>query len=127
MGVGNRIAEEKNRHMSDPASDPAALPLIVQAVDALLAERADDARRWLHSAIDASSLRDVNHRLNVVGRNLLADADLDPERGPAPEAAAIDALDDADQFAAAWSALETVAMLVARADFPAEVVLDPGT
>lgn len=123
-GPGRVIA--RRGEVSD-VSDSSELLLIVQAVEALLADDADEARRTLEAAIEVSSPAAVNHRLSVVGRALLADAALDSDRGPVPDPTPIEHVEDeAAHFATTWAALEAVAMLVNRGGYPAEVLLTPG-
>ncbi len=117
---------------------------VIEAVDALLRDDLGTARAIVRRGSETLGWRPVAHRLDVAGRNLVADADLGVD-GPG----VIDALPeligchwieagelywvsavlvtwceggaiDHDQL---WTALLALGWLVDRAGFPAEVVV----
>lgn len=97
---------------------------VVAAVAALMVDDREAAKIALRAAIEITSWDVVEHRIEVVGRALLVDADLEPSRGPHPDEIPVDAAAPSDdqRWAAAWSGLGMLADLVERAGYPPEVL-----
>lgn len=99
------------------------VPYLVAAVAALLVEDTSAATGALNDAVTASSWAAVEHRVEVVGRALVVDAELEPSRGPHPDGVHLgDERTDEERWSATWTGLQVIASLVKRAGYPPEVL-----